>query len=115
MWLGCWLWQPRLLWLAVGREARQSWHESSTPSLQPLASLAASQSGSAPFMQTNAHRRASTNTALTEELARSFASVATELAQLRAEVDSSVVKQRRLAEQAAALPAVAAVGLSPAI
>ena len=65
--------------------------------------------------QTHARRRASTDTALTEELARSFASVATELAQLRAEVDSSVVKQRRLAEQAAALPAVAAVGLSPAI
>ena len=65
--------------------------------------------------QTHARRRASTDTALTEELARTFASVATELAKLRAEVDSSVVKQRRLAEQAAALPAVAAVGLSPGI
>jgi hypothetical protein len=41
--------------------------------------------------------------------------VATELAKLRTEVDASVVKQRRLAEQAAALPAVATVGLSPAI
>ena len=41
--------------------------------------------------------------------------MATELAKLRTEVDASVVKQRRLAEQAAALPAVATVGLSPAI
>ena len=52
-----------------------------------------------------AGRRASTDTALTDQLARTFLHVASELAQLRAEVDSAVVRQRGLAEQAAARPA----------
>ena len=52
-----------------------------------------------------AGRRASTDAALTDQLARTFPHVASELAQLRAEVDCAVVKTRSLAEQAAARPA----------
>ena len=52
-----------------------------------------------------AGRRASTDAALTDQLARTFPHVASELAKLRAEVDCAVVKTRSLAEQAAARPA----------